>query len=55
MKKGEIGPRSGKGFFDYSTVNIDAMFKNRYKGFVELLNLVTRSEVLNFRGGIRDE
>jgi 3-hydroxybutyryl-CoA dehydrogenase len=55
MEKGEIGPRSGKGFFDYSKVNIDAMFKNRYKGFVELLNLVTRSEVLNFRGGIRDE
>ena len=54
MEKGEIGPRAGKGYFDYSGVNIDAMFEKRYRGFVELLNLVRSSDALDFKGGIRD-
>jgi 3-hydroxybutyryl-CoA dehydrogenase len=54
MKDGEIGPKTGKGFFDYSKVNVEAMFENRYKGFIELLNLVKGSQVLSFHGGIRD-
>jgi 3-hydroxybutyryl-CoA dehydrogenase len=54
MKDGEIGPKTGKGFFDYSKVNVEAMFENRYKGFLELLNLVKGSEVLSFHGGIGD-
>jgi len=55
MEKRELGPRTGKGFFDYSGVKTESMFKNRYKGFLELLNLVRGSQVLNFQGGIRDE
>ena len=54
MEKGEIGPRSGKGFFDYSSVDRGAMFDRRYRGFLELLNLVRSSEFLEFKGGIRD-
>jgi 3-hydroxybutyryl-CoA dehydrogenase len=54
MARGEIGPRSGRGFFDYSGVDVDKMFKNRYRGFIELLRLVRQSSVLDFHGGIRD-
>lgn len=54
MEKGEIGPRSGKGFFDYSGVDTGAMFESRYRGFLELLNLVKSSGSLDFKGGIRD-
>jgi 3-hydroxybutyryl-CoA dehydrogenase len=54
MEKGETGPRAGKGYFDYSGVDIDAMFEKRYRGFVELLNLVRSSDALDFKGGIRD-
>jgi 3-hydroxybutyryl-CoA dehydrogenase len=55
MEKGEIGPRSGKGFFDYSGIDLDKMFKNRYRGFIELLRLIRHSSVLDFHGGIRDK
>jgi 3-hydroxybutyryl-CoA dehydrogenase len=55
MEQQEIGVKTGKGFFDYSRINIEAMFNKRYKGFLELLNLVKRSHVLSFRGGIRDD
>ncbi|MCF8062086.1 MAG: 3-hydroxyacyl-CoA dehydrogenase [Deltaproteobacteria bacterium] len=54
MERGEVGPRSGKGYYDYTGVDTDAMFLDRYRGFVELLNLVRRSRHLDFRGGIRD-
>ncbi len=54
MEKGQIGPKTGRGFFDYSEVDMESMFKNRYRAFFELLNLVRRSPVLNFQGGIRD-
>jgi 3-hydroxybutyryl-CoA dehydrogenase len=54
MANKEIGPSAGKGFFDYAHVNTESMFRNRYIGFLELLNLVKRSKVLNFRGGIGD-
>ncbi len=55
MEKGEIGPKTGKGFFDYSRVDIESMFENRYKGFLELLNLIRNSQVLNFKGGIEEK
>lgn len=55
MEKGEVGPRSGKGFYDYSKVDTEAMFRKRYRGFVELLRLIKRSESLTLRGGIQEE
>lgn len=53
VRNGEVGPKTGKGFFDYSNIDIESMFNDRYKGFFELLNLVKHSQVLNFEGGIR--
>lgn len=54
MERGDVGPRSGKGYYDYTGVDTNAMFMKRYRGFVELLNLIRRSEDLDFKGGIRD-
>lgn len=54
MADNEIGPKTGKGFFDYTDVDTESMFRNRYIGFLELLNLVKRSKALSFRGGIWD-
>ena len=53
MKKGEIGPKTGKGYFDYSGIDAASMFRDRYKAFLELLNLVRKSQTLSFQGGIR--
>ena len=53
MNKGEIGPKTGKGYFDYSEIDAASMFTDRYKAFIELLNLVRKSETLSFQGGIR--
>ncbi len=53
MNKGEIGPKTGKGYFDYSEIDAASMFTDRYKAFIELLNLVRKSQTLSFQGGIR--
>jgi 3-hydroxybutyryl-CoA dehydrogenase len=53
MEKGEIGPKTGKGYFDYSGIDTASMFRDRYKAFLELLNLVRKSQTLSFQGGIR--
>jgi 3-hydroxybutyryl-CoA dehydrogenase len=52
MDRSEIGPRAGKGFYDYHGVDIRALFNKRYMGFVELLRLYQQSTALNFAGGI---
>ncbi len=52
MEKAEVGPRTGKGFYDYDGVDTSAMFNKRYMGFVELLRLYQQSKYLNFAGGI---
>ncbi|MDF1551977.1 MAG: 3-hydroxyacyl-CoA dehydrogenase NAD-binding domain-containing protein [Deferrisomatales bacterium] len=52
MRDNEVGPRTGKGFFDYRGVDTTAMFRKRYQGFVELLDLYRKSSVLSFTGGI---
>ncbi len=53
MNKEEIGPKTGKGYFDYSEIDTASMFRDRYVAFLELLNLVRKSQTLNFQGGIR--
>ena len=55
MERGEIGPKTGRGFFDYSGVDLDRMFAKKYAGFFELLETVRKSETLNFRGGVADD
>lgn len=52
MERAEVGPRTGKGFYDYSDVDTRALFNQKYMGFVELLCLYERSKYLNFSGGI---
>ena len=52
MDKVQMGPRTGKGFYDYDGVDARALFNRRYRGFIELLRLYERSEYLNFAGGI---
>ena len=54
MEKGEIGPKSGKGFYDYAEMDTEVMFNRKYKGFLELLSLVRDSKTLSFRGGVRE-
>lgn len=53
MEKGEVGPRAGKGFYDYSDVNSRSLFETRYQGFVELLDFIRSSKTLALEGGIK--
>jgi 3-hydroxybutyryl-CoA dehydrogenase len=52
MDRAEMGPRTGKGFYDYTGVDTRALFNAKYRAFVELLRLYGRSNYLNFSGGI---
>ena len=52
MDRSEMGPRTGKGFYDYEDVDTRALFNQKYMGFVELLHLYEQSKYLNFSGGI---
>jgi 3-hydroxybutyryl-CoA dehydrogenase len=51
MARGEVGPRSGKGFYDYTGTDTRALFEARCRGFLELLELYRRSATLRFEGG----
>jgi 3-hydroxybutyryl-CoA dehydrogenase len=55
MARGEVGPKTGKGFYDYAETDVRALFAERYRGFVELLRTYARSEHLNFTGGVAPE
>lgn len=55
MRLNEMGPRTGKGIFDYSNIDTSTMFQEKYRGFVELLNLYKKSAVLRFAGGIKEK
>jgi 3-hydroxybutyryl-CoA dehydrogenase len=52
MAREEMGPRTGKGFYDYKDVDTRKLFNEKYIGFAELLHLYERSKYLNFAGGI---
>jgi len=46
MRKGEIGPRSGKGIFDYQGVDVRALFEKRYKALVKMLRFAKENRLL---------
>ncbi len=46
MKKGEIGPRTGKGIYDYEDVDVRALFEKRYKGLIKLLRFMKKNSLL---------
>jgi hypothetical protein len=54
MEKGEIGPKSGKGFFDDEEVNTEMMFNKRYRGFWRCSIWSKIRRTLISRGGIKD-
>jgi 3-hydroxybutyryl-CoA dehydrogenase len=37
MKRGETGPRAGKGIYDYRRKNVDLLFRRRHRELIELL------------------
>ena len=46
MKRGEIGPRTGKGIFEYQNVDVRAVFEKRYKDLIKLLRFMKKSKLL---------
>jgi 3-hydroxybutyryl-CoA dehydrogenase len=46
MMRGEIGPRSGKGIYEYRNVDIRALFEKRYKGLIKLLKFMQKNGLL---------
>ncbi len=52
VDRSEVGPKTGKGFYDYEGIDSRALFNEKYKGFVELLHLYRQSKHLTFSGGI---
>lgn len=51
MARGELGPKTGRGFYDYGGMDVRRIFDERYRGFAELLAAHGRSAHLNFTGG----
>jgi 3-hydroxybutyryl-CoA dehydrogenase len=46
MKKGEIGPRAGKGIYDYQNVDVRALFEKRYEQLIKMLSFMRRNRLL---------
>jgi 3-hydroxybutyryl-CoA dehydrogenase len=46
MEKGEIGPRAGKGIYEYKNVNVRGLFEKRYKGLIKLLQFMKENRLL---------
>ena len=40
MKKGEVGPRTGKGIYDYDGGKIEALFEEKYEKLLKLFSLL---------------
>jgi hypothetical protein len=51
MKGEQVDPRTGRGYYSHLGMNAVSLFKNRYRSFLELLNLVRNSRTLSFQGG----
>lgn len=52
MAAGELGPRTGRGYYDYEGVDTAALFQDRYRAFADLLTHVSGSPYLSFYGGV---
>lgn len=52
MAAGELGPRTGRGYYDYEGVDTAALFQDRYRAFADLLTHVSNSPHLSFYGGV---
>ncbi len=46
MKRGEIGPRGGKGIYNYKNVDVRALFERRYKDLIQMLGFMRSSKLL---------
>lgn len=46
MKRGEVGPRAGKGIYDYKNVDVRALFEKRYKQLIKLLSFMRSNRLL---------
>jgi 3-hydroxybutyryl-CoA dehydrogenase len=46
MRKGEIGPRGGKGIYDYGDVNVRALFEKRYRDLIKMLAFMKQNRLL---------
>ena len=46
MKKGEIGPRTGKGIYEYKDVDVRALFEKKYEGLIKLLKFMQKQSLL---------
>lgn len=40
MEKGETGPRTGKGIYEYKDVEIKTLFERKYRDLIKLLRFV---------------
>jgi 3-hydroxybutyryl-CoA dehydrogenase len=40
MKKGEVGPRTGKGIYDYDGAKVESLFEEKYEKLLKLLSLL---------------
>jgi 3-hydroxybutyryl-CoA dehydrogenase len=46
MMRGEIGPRTGKGIYEYRNVDVRSLFEKRYKGLIKLLKFMQKNGLL---------
>jgi 3-hydroxybutyryl-CoA dehydrogenase len=46
MMRGEIGPRAGKGIYEYDNVDVRALFQKRYKDLIKLLKFMQKNGLL---------
>jgi 3-hydroxybutyryl-CoA dehydrogenase len=40
MKNGEVGPRTGKGIYDYDGIKVESLFEEKYEKLLKLLSLL---------------